>query len=75
MLRWMMVEAATVEVSHDPRMGSFYERVKHRRGSQKAIIAVANKMLKITWFMLTRQAPYESRHEKRYLQRLNSVEA
>jgi transposase len=75
MLRWIMVEAATVAVSHDPRMRSFYERVKHRRGSQKAIIAVANKMLKITWFMLTRKEPYESRNGKRYLQKLNSVEA
>jgi transposase len=75
MLRWIMVEAATVAVRHDPRMRSFYERVKHRRGSQKAIIAVANKMLKITWFMLTRKEPYESRNEKRYLKKLNSVAA
>jgi len=74
MLRWIMVEAATVAVNHDPRMRDFYERVKHRRGSQKAIIAVANKMLKITWFMLTRREPYESRNEKRYQQKLNSVE-
>jgi transposase len=75
MLRWIMVEAARVAVTHDPRMRGFYERVKHRRGDQKAIIAVANKMLKITWFMLTRKEPYESRNEKRYLQKLNSVAA
>jgi transposase len=75
MLRWIMVEAATVAVSHDVRMREFYERVKHRRGGQKAIIAVANKMLKITWFMLTRREPYESRNEKRYQQKLNSVAA
>jgi len=75
MLRWIMVEAATVAVSHDPRMRGFYERVKHRRGDQKAIIAVANKMLKITWFMLKRREPYESRNEKRYQQKLNSVAA
>jgi translation initiation factor IF-2 len=74
MLRWIMIGAARVVVSHDPRMRSFYERVKHRRGDQKAIVAVANKMLKITWFMLTRREPYESRNEKRYQQKLNSVE-
>jgi transposase len=73
MLRWIMVEAARVAVNHDDRMRAFYERVKHRRGDQKAIIAVANKMLKITWFMLTRREPYESRNEKRYQQKLNSV--
>jgi transposase len=75
MLRWIMVEAAHVAVTHDPRMRSFYERVKHRRGGQKTIVAVANKMLKITWFMLTRREPYESRNQKRYEQKLNSVTA
>jgi transposase len=73
MLRWVMVEAARVAVNHDPRMRAFYERVKHRRGDQKAIIAVANKMLKIIWFMLTRREPYESRNEKRYQKKLNSI--
>ena len=75
MLRWIIVEAARVAVNHDARMRSFYERVKHRRGDQKAIIAVANKMLKIIWFMLTRREPYESRNEKRYRQKLNSIAA
>ena len=73
MLRWIMVEAARVAVNHDDRMRAFHERVKHRRGDQKAIIAVANKMLKITWFMLTRREPYESRNEKRYQKKLNSI--
>ncbi len=72
-LRWIMVEAARVAVNHDDRMRAFYERVEHRRGDQKAIIAVANKMLKITWFMLTRKEPYESRNEKRYQKKLISV--
>jgi transposase len=75
MLRWIMVEAARVAVNHDERMRSFYERVKHRRGGQKAIVAVANKMLKIIWFMLTRREPYESRNMKRYQQKLNSITA
>jgi len=75
MLRWIMVEAARVAATRDPRMREFYERVKRRRGDQKAIVAVANKLLKITWFMLTRREPYESRNEKRYLQKLNSVAA
>lgn len=47
MLRWVMIEAASVDVSRDDRMRTFYERVKHRRGDRKAIVAVANKMLKI----------------------------
>jgi transposase len=73
MLRWVMVEAVRVAVNHDDRMRAFYERVKNRRGNQKATVAVANKILKITWFMLTRDEPYESRNEKRYQKKLNSI--
>jgi len=73
MLRWIMVEAARVAVSHDDRLKRFYERVKRRRGDQKAIIAVANKMLKIVWFMLTRREHYQSANQKRYERKLNSL--
>jgi len=45
--------------------------VKHRRGDQKATIAVANKMLKIIWFMLTRKEPYQSRNPQLYERKLN----
>jgi hypothetical protein len=72
MLRWIMVEAARVAANHDERMNAFYERVKHRRRDQKAIIAVANKMLKIIWFMLTRKEPYQSRNQRLYERKLNS---
>jgi len=68
-----MVEAAMVAVRHDARLGGFYERVKRRRGGQKAIVAVACKMLKIVWTMLTRDEPYESRNQRRYDKKLNLV--
>jgi transposase len=56
LLRWVMVECARVAVVHDARLSEFYERVKHRRGGQKALVAVACKMLKIVWFMLPQGA-------------------
>jgi len=73
MLRWIMVEAARVASVFDPRLRAFYERVKARRGDQKAVVAVANKMLKIIWFMLTRKEQYESVDGKRYAKKLNSL--
>jgi len=66
MLRWIMVEAARTAVRHDARMGEFYDRVCRRRGDQKAVVAVACKMLKIVWFMLTRGEPYGSRNSRLY---------
>ena len=55
MLSWIMVKAARSAVRHDERMRVFYERVKRRRGDGKAVVAVACKMLKVVWFMLTRR--------------------
>lgn len=74
MLRWVMVEAARVAVNHDEKMQTFYERVKYRRGDQKAIVATASKMLKIIWFVLTRREPYQSRNQTRYEEKLNTIE-
>jgi transposase len=74
MLRWIMVEAARSASIHDPRLRSFYERVKGRRGDQKAVVAVANKMLKIIWFMLTKREEYESANSKRYKTKLKSMD-
>ena len=74
MLRWIMVESARVASVHDPRLRVFYERVKRRRGDQKAVVALACKMLKIIWFMLTRKEEYESMNEKRFAKKLNSLD-
>ncbi|MHB2036731.1 MAG: IS110 family RNA-guided transposase, partial [Nitrososphaerales archaeon] len=74
MIRWIMVESARVAVNHDERLSAFYERIKHRRGDQKAIVATASKMLKIIWTMLSRREAYESRNEKSYERKLNSID-
>lgn len=74
MLRWIMVEAARSAVRHDERMRVFYERVKRRRGDGKAVVAVACKMLKVIWFMLSRREVYQSRNEGRYGVKLKSLD-
>ncbi|MCL2135362.1 MAG: IS110 family transposase, partial [Candidatus Bathyarchaeota archaeon] len=43
-LRWAMIEAAMTSVRCDEWFGEFYGRVKARRGGQKAIVAVANRL-------------------------------
>ncbi|MEM3550867.1 MAG: IS110 family transposase [Candidatus Bathyarchaeia archaeon] len=72
-LRWVMVECARSAVRFDDKLGEFYERVKRRRGGQKALVAVACKMLKIVWFMLTRGEPYSSRNSRLYGEKLKRV--
>jgi len=74
-LRWALVEVAHVAVQRDERMKAFYLRVAARRGGQKAIVAVACKMLKIVWFMLTRREAYGNVNEKRYEEKLKRMDA
>jgi transposase len=69
-----MVEAARVAVQHDVKLGGFYERVRSRRGDQKAVVAVARKMLKIVWFMLTRREAYGGADQRHYGEKLKKIE-
>ena len=54
----MLGEAANVVVSTAGPMRAFYERVRARRGSQIAIVAVARKLAVLFWHLLTREQDY-----------------
>jgi len=51
-MRAVLVEAAQVSVMHDPRWKAELERLEPRRGRNKAIVAIARKMLVAVWFLL-----------------------
>lgn len=44
-IRWYLVEASILAARYDPKMKTFYERILKKKGSQKARVAVARKML------------------------------
>jgi transposase len=73
-VRQMLTEAAFVAVSTAGPMRAFYQRVRARRGSQIAIVAVARKLAVLFWHMLTRQEDYAfarpalTRHKLRELE-------
>ena len=56
--RWILGQCANIARQHDPRMREFYERIERKHGSQKAIVAVARKMLAIMYVMLIRNEAY-----------------
>lgn len=56
--RQMLTEAAFVAVSTAGPMRAFYERVRVRRGSQIAIVAVARKLAVLFWHLLTHEQDY-----------------
>jgi transposase len=59
-MRAVLVEAAQVAVLHDPRWKAELERLEPRLGRNKAIVAIARKMLVAVWFLLHEQV--EEKH-------------
>jgi len=62
-LKWAYAEAANVVMMHRRRhprchVSRLYERVKRRRGHQKAIGAVGRHLAEATYWMLKKQEPY-----------------
>jgi len=55
-LRWVLVEAATVAVRHDPEMKHMYWRLVERRGKSIAKVAMARKLLVRLYWMLRRRS-------------------
>jgi transposase len=76
-LRWLLVEAATVAVRHDPDLKRTYWRLLERRGKSIAKIAVARKLLCRLYWMLRRQRaepmPLADAHAPQASSRLDMV--
>jgi hypothetical protein len=60
-------------VRYNQLLKSFYERLRSRKGSAKAIVATAKVTLVITWYMLTRRELYRHMKKKRYEQKLSKL--
>lgn len=48
-LRTTMVQVALIAIKYNKHLRDFYDRIKHKKGSGKAIIATARKMLSIIY--------------------------
>lgn len=58
-IRWQMVQSANIAVRTNPRLNAFYEKIKAKKGHNKAIVATARKMLSYAYVMLKERVPYE----------------
>jgi transposase len=56
MMRWLLVEAAQTAARGDPELRRFYQRLKSRRHSGVAKVAVARRLVvRLYWMLRTRQ--------------------
>jgi transposase len=58
LLRYLLVEAAQITVRRDEELKRFYLRLLHRRGAQKAKVAVARKLLIRGYILLRDRIDY-----------------
>jgi transposase len=73
-IRWILVEAAQHASRHDPRLRGFYLRVMKRRGYQRAIVAVARKMLVSMYHVLSKNEAYHGERTELLERKLKRLE-
>ena len=55
MMRWLLVEAAQTAARFDPELRRIYQRLKSRRNSGVAKVAVARRLaMRLFWMLRTR---------------------
>lgn len=59
-LRWILIQCANIAVQQDKRLKSYYLRKKLGKGHNKAIVAVARKMLINMYVMMTYNIPFHA---------------
>lgn len=56
-LRWILNECAHTSIRTNSKINEFYRKIAERRGESKAIVAVARKLIKIIYAVLTTRQP------------------
>ena len=75
-IRWIMIQAAnTAVVRTDSRMKNYYGKMVKRHGhSSIAITHVANKMMRIMWYMLKNKENYKDGKPETYKRKLKRIQ-
>jgi len=56
-LRWILVQCAHASIRANTKINGFYAKIAKRRGDNKAVVAVARKLVKIIYPVLTTRNP------------------
>jgi transposase len=73
-IRWILVEAAQHASRHDARLSQFYLRIMKRRGHNRAIVAVARKMLVTIYHVLNHHHEYRGLRRQLYTNKIRRLE-
>lgn len=73
-IRWYLVEAAQKAARYDPKLRPFYQRIAKKKGNQKAVIAVARKILVSIYHVLTRNELYDGHRQEVITRKIKKME-
>ena len=73
-IRWILIQAAAnTAVRADARMKKYYTKIVKRHGHSIAITHVANKMIRIMWYMLKNKKTYSDGKPDLYQRKLKRI--
>lgn len=75
-LRWILIQCAHTSIRTNSKINTFYSKIAKRRGENKAIVAVARKLVKITYAVLTSRNPSlygDSEKTERKIKRMKKI--
>ena len=72
--RWALVEAARSVAQQPGPLHAFYERIRARKGHNRAVVAVARKLAVLFYCMLTREEDYAHQQPSLTAQKLRRLE-
>jgi transposase len=73
-IRWIMIQAANTAVRTNDRMKTCYTKIVKRHGHSIAITHVANKMIRIMWYMLKNKENYKDGKQETYQRNLKRIQ-
>ena len=72
-IRWCLVEAAQHASRYDPKLKPFHERIRNRKETQKATVAVARKMPVSIYHVLSRDKQYDGHRDDLQKRKVNKL--
>jgi transposase len=72
-IRWIMIQAANTAARTDYRMKKYYTKIVKRHGHSIAITHVANKMIRIMWYMLKNKENCKDGKPETYQRKLKRI--
>jgi transposase len=56
-LRWILIQCSHSSIRANSKINDFYSKIAKRRGDNKAVVAVARKLVKIIYAVLSSKTP------------------